>query len=182
LIEPLKNKSKSQFGAVLIALLIAAGLAYYLIGPNSIADRQNYEQILKLYMGYKKEFPDVQDVSPREAMEVVNTGKVVFVDVRGANEQKVSRLPGAISADVFLENLEKYNNFIKIGYDTIGYRSGVLAQELYHRGIPIYNLRGGLLAWVHAGGRVYKGTDETRSIHVYSREWDLGPAGYESVR
>jgi rhodanese-related sulfurtransferase len=114
-------------------------------------------------------------------MELVNTGKVVFIDVREPEEQSVSRLPGAITVDSFLENLDHYNDFIKIGYCTISYRSGILARELHQNGIPMYNLRGGLLAWVHGGGKVYKGAAESRRIHVYSQDWDLGPDGYESV-
>ena len=147
-----------------------------------MADSHKRNQIIKLYMTYKKEFPDVQDVGPQEAMELINTGRVVFIDARKPDEQSVSRLPGAITVDDFLENLEKYNDFIKIGYGTIGYRSGILARELYQKGIPIYNLRGGLLAWVHTGGKVYNGSAESHRIHVYSQEWDLGPDGYDSVR
>jgi len=43
------------------------------------------------------------------------------------------------------------------------------------------NLRGGLLAWVHDGGKVYDRNGETRRIHVYGRKWDLGPKDYEAV-
>jgi len=73
------------------------------------------------------------------------------------------------------------NDYIKIGYCTISYRSGVLARGLNQKGIPIYNLRGGLLAWVHDGGKVYNGSKETHRIHVYGQEWNLGPEGYEAV-
>ena len=155
--------------------------AYYQMFSESKTNARKREQIHKLYLSYKKEFPDVQDVGPQEAMELANTGKVVFIDVREPDEQSVSRLPGAITIDSFLENFETYNDFIKIGYATISYRSGIIAQELHQKEIPIYNLRGGLLAWVHAGGKVYYGDDETRRIHVYSQEWNLGPDGYESV-
>ena len=46
---------------------------------------------------------------------------------------------------------------------------------------PHYVLRGGLLAWVHAGGKVYDKNGETRRIHVYGRKWNLGPRDYEGV-
>ena len=164
-----------------MALLVAGGLVYYLTGSQQVSDRRKYEKVLKLYMSQKKEFPDVQDVSPREAMELVNTGKVVFIDVREAGEQSISRLPGAITIDRFLENFEPYHNFIKIGYDTIGLRSGIIARELLQKEIPMYNLRGGLLAWVHAGGKVYNKKAETRRVHVYDRKWDLAPNGYDAV-
>jgi len=177
----MKQNTKIYFAITLVALLAILGSAYSLAWSESNADGQKRQKILELYMSYKKKFPEVQDVTPREAMELYNTGKVVFIDVRGPDEQSVSRLPGAISADVYLENPEKYNDYIKIGYCTIGYRSGILAQELNHKGIPVYNLRGGLLAWVHDGGKVYNGTEETHRIHTYSREWNLGPDAYEAV-
>jgi rhodanese-related sulfurtransferase len=177
----MKKSSKIYFAIAIIAVLAGIGVRYYLMWPESTTDAQKRDQIEKLYMSYKKEFPAVQDVDPQEAMQLSNTGKVVFIDVRKPSEQSVSHLPGAITADFYLENPEKYNDYIKIGYCTISYRSGILAQELHQKGIPIYNLRGGLLAWVHDGGRVYNGTDETKRIHVYSREWNLGPDSYEAV-
>jgi rhodanese-related sulfurtransferase len=177
----MKKNTKIFYIIVLIALLAVVGIAYYMMRPKLTTDGQKRAQILKLYMGYKKEFSEVQDVSPREAMHLFDTGKVVFIDVREPDEQSVSRLPGAIAADIFLDNTKKYNDYIKIGYCTISYRSGVLAQGLNQKGIPIYNLRGGLLAWVHDGGKVYNGTEETHRIHVYGQEWNLGPEGYEAI-
>jgi len=177
----LKKSSKIYFAIAIIALPAVILFAYHQMLPESITDAQKRDQIEKLYMSYKKEFPEVQDVDPQEAMQLSNTGKVVFIDVREPDEQSVSHLPGAISADFYLENPEKYNDYIKIGYCTISYRSGILAQELHQKGIPMYNLRGGLLAWVHDGGKVYNGTDETKRIHVYNNAWNLGPEGFEAV-
>ena len=177
----MKKNAKTYCVAAVIVLLAIFLAAYYLMQPESISDAQKRDQIYKLYLGYKKKFPDVQDVSPRKAMELTNTGKVVFIDVREHEEQYFSRLPGAITAESFLENPKKYDGYIKIGYCTISYRSGILAQELHQQGIPIYNLRGGLLAWVHAGGKVYNGAEETKRIHVYGEEWNLGPGRYEAI-
>ncbi len=177
----MKKNTKIFYAIAIIALLTIILIAYYRMWPESITDGQKRDQIEKMYMSYKKEFPEVQDVDPREAMQLSDTGKVVFIDVREPDEQSVSHLPGAITADSFLENPEKYNDYIKIGYCTISYRSGILAQELNKKGIPMYNLGGGLLAWVHDGGKVYKGTEETHRIHVYGQEWNLGPEGYETV-
>ena len=176
----IKNK-KIVYAIAVIALLTMFLFAYSQMFSESKTNARKREQIYSLYQSYKKEFPDVQDVGPQEAMELVNTGKVFFIDIREPDEQSVSHLPGAITADFFLENIDNYHNFIKIGYCTISYRSGIFAQQLHQKGIPLYNLRGGLLAWVHGGGKVYKGAVETRRIHVYSSEWDLGPDSYEAV-
>jgi len=114
-------------------------------------------------------------------MQLMREGKAVFVDVREPEEQRVSMLPGAITEQELLKNIQKYKDRILIGYCTISYRSGKLAQKLRDRGIVMLNLRGGMLAWVHAGGRVYDANGETRRIHVYGRKWNLIPEGYEAV-
>jgi sodium/bile acid cotransporter 7 len=134
-----------------------------------------------MYRDYQKDFADVEDIDPREAMKLLQEGKAVFVDVREAKEQKVSMLPGAITEEQLLRSPEKYGDRILIGYCTISYRSGKLAQKLKAKGLSMLNLRGGLLAWVHDGGKVYDQNGETRRIHVYGRKWDLGPKDYEAV-
>ena len=102
----LKNV-KIYYAIAIIALLAVILIAYYQMLPESTTDAQKRDQIEKLYMSYKKEFPEIQDVDPQEAMQLANTGKVVFIDVRKPNEQRESHLPGAITADFFLENPEK---------------------------------------------------------------------------
>jgi sodium/bile acid cotransporter 7 len=93
----------------------------------------------------------------------------------------VSMLPGAVSQAEFLENPERYRGRTVIVYCTISYRSGLLAARLADQGRTVTNLKGGLLAWVLEGGRVYDGAGETRRIHVYGPKWDYPPAGYTSV-
>jgi len=70
---------------------------------------------------------------------------------------------------------------VVIGYCTISYRSGKLAESLAPRGITMLNLEGGLLAWVHAGGKLFDRAGETRRIHVYGRKWNLAPQDYEAI-
>jgi rhodanese-related sulfurtransferase len=86
-------------------------------------------------------------------MKLLEEGKAVLVDVREEKEQKVSMLPGAITEAQLLRSPEKYGDRILIGYCTISYRSGKLAQKLKSMGLSMLNLRGGLLAWVHDGGK-----------------------------
>jgi sodium/bile acid cotransporter 7 len=43
------------------------------------------------------------------------------------------------------------------------------------------NLRGGILSWLHAGGKIYREGRETKSVHVYGRKWDLAPSEYEAL-
>jgi hypothetical protein len=90
-------------------------------------------------------------------------------------------LPGAITEKEFMDNFKSYQDHIKIAYSTISYRSGKFAQKLQKEGIPVYNLRGGILAWVHDGGKVYDRNGETKGIHVHDSEWNLLPARYEAI-
>jgi sodium/bile acid cotransporter 7 len=177
----LRKISGSKLGIAIVALIIAIVCAYIFLVPGSLTDEQKRIKIEKMYSEYKKKFPDVPDIDPQQAMPLWESQKVVFVDVRESDEQFVSKLPGAVTAEAFLENPDKYKDYIKIGYCTISYRSGKLAQKIRNEGIAMYNLRGGLLSWVHNGGKVYSGTKETNRIHVYGRLWDLGPDRYEAV-
>jgi len=151
------------------------------LSSNELSDAAKHRKVESLYEGYKTEFPDVLDLTPRQAMNLIADQKAVFIDTRKPEEQQVSMLPGAITEKEFLNNYKRYEDHVKIAYCTISYRSGIFAENLKKDGIPIYNLRGGILAWVHDGGKVYDQSGETYRIHVYGQEWDLAPERYEAV-
>ncbi len=151
------------------------------LSSNDLSDEDKRRKVEKMYDGYKKQFPEVQDISPQMAAALAAGEKVVFIDVRELDEQRVSMLPGAVTEKEFLSNPQKYEDYVKIGYCTISYRSGKFAQKLREKDIPVYNLRGGILAWVHDGGKVYDQNGEMHRIHVYDHQWDLGPKTYESI-
>lgn len=169
--------------------LFTAGLAFAFVtlmgqqslSSNELNDSEKRQKIEVMYQGYKEKFSEVQDISPREAMKLAEVRQVVFIDVRETKEQTISMLPDAIPDKEFLKNPDKYKDYVKIAYCTISYRSGKFAQKLRKEGIIVYNLQGGLLAWVHDGGKVYHNKIESNRIHVYSPKWNLGPAGYEAV-
>jgi sodium/bile acid cotransporter 7 len=146
-----------------------------------LSDVEKRQKIEKMYVDYQKAFPEIPDMDPRQAMRLVKERKIVFIDVRESKEQLVSMLPEAVTAEAYLENPDKYKAHLKIAYCTIAYRSGKFAQKLKDRGITILNLRGGILAWVHDGGKVYGKHGQTNRIHVYGRKWDLVPNDYEAV-
>jgi rhodanese-related sulfurtransferase len=172
-------------------MLLAAGfLALVLVMSHrevsavpSATDAQKRNAVHEMYAGYKESFPEVTDITAKEAMELLaRKRKVVLVDVRTPEEQRVSMLPGAITRDELLSNLDAYRDHVIIGYCTISYRSGKLAQELRKKGNTMLNLKGGLLAWLHEGGKVYSQGRETRKVHVYGPKWDLAPARFQTVK
>jgi sodium/bile acid cotransporter 7 len=164
-----------------LAAMLSVGLERAGWGADDMSDAAKRVTIETMYAGYKKDFPGVQDIEPAEAMRLLQEGKALLVDVREEKEQKVSMLPGAVTEKQFLKDPGAYRDHTLIGYCTISYRSGKLAEKLKAQGVAMLNLRGGLLAWVHDGGKVYDRNGETRRIHVYGRKWDLGPKDYEAV-
>ena len=173
-----------RYGFVaLMTTVLWIGLGTWVVlGGQRLTDEQKKRIVYGMYDDYRREFPHVREISPREAMKETAQGKIVFVDTRKPAEMRVSMLPGAITEKAFLKDPEKFKDKKIVAYCTISYRSGKFAQEMAKRGIEIFNLRGGLLAWVLEGGKVYDANGETKRINVYGEKWDYPPEGYESVR
>ena len=149
---------------------------------EKLTDQQKKEIVYKMYEDYRRDFPHVREISPQEAMKEAARHKILFVDTRKPAEMTVSMLPGAITREAFLKDPGKFKGLRVVAYCTISYRSGIFAKEMAEKGIEIFNLRGGLLAWVLEGGKVYDAKGETKRINVYGEKWDYPPEGYESVR
>lgn len=150
-------------------------------GAPPLTDRQKKETIRKIYLDIQKKFSTVADISADEALELAEQQQVVFVDTRKPAEQAVSMLPNAVTREMLLKDPTLIQGKTAVVYCTIGYRSGVLAEKLARQGIHLKNLAGGILSWVHAGGKVYDDQGETHGIHVYGKRWDYAPRGYETV-
>lgn len=172
-----------RLAALLLALLtgVVAGWTTPARGGAAMSDAEKKKRVEELYRGYKKDFSQVEDIAPEEAIRLHREGKALFIDVREKREQAVSMLPGAISEEEFLKSYHNFKDKILIGYCTISYRSGKLAERLARKGIRLFNLRGGLLGWVHAGGPIVDREGPSRRIHVYGPKWNLAPDGYEAV-
>jgi len=165
---------------VLIAFLCLADVA---AGDSEMSDAKKKETVYRMYAGYKKDFPEVKDISPQQAMELLNQGMVVFVDTRKPAEMAVSMLPGAVSKQDFLSHPAQYKDKTIVGYCTISYRSGVFAREMAKQGITVINLQGGILAWILEGGKVYDESGKpVKRVHVYGDKWDYAPADYKSIK
>lgn len=176
---------KAVYKNICIFLVLLAGLSGAVgAGANQeLTDPQKLQRVYAMYEEYKEEFPQVRDISVTEAMQMIERGrKVVFVDTRSSEEMAVSMLPGAITKEDFLlADSTHYDDAVVIGYCTISYRSGLFAGDLAEQGRDISNLRGGMLAWVLEGGRVYDQDGVTKRIHTYGSEWEYGPRGYETI-
>ena len=168
---------------LLVGIILSAGMmpSPQVFGADSPSDSEKLRRVMAMYADYRKDFEGVQEIDADAAINLVGDPEVVFVDVRDPEEQAVSMIPGAVTSEVFLAAPERYQGQRIIAYCTISYRSGKLAAKLARQDITIVNLKGGLLAWVHAGGVLVRGYKPIKQLHIYGRQWDLAPHDIETV-
>lgn len=152
------------------------------IGPTPATNATRLEQIETMYAGYRTDFPEVKEISPQSLADRQKSDGIVLVDVRTPEEQAVSMIPGAITAEAFAAAEDTYRDKSVVTYCTIGARSGIYADALRKKGFDVFNLKGSLLAWTHAGLPLKDSEgNETKRVHVYGKKWDLIADGYEPV-
>ena len=164
----------------IVPLLCLIIFSQALVAAESLTDADKKHKIDEMYEGYKGHFPEVKDFSAGQILQLMDREKVIFVDIRKTKEQAVSMIPGAITELEFIRNPSAYRDYIVIGYCTIGSRSGKLARKLKKKGISMSNMRGGILAWLHAGGIVHKDGKPVNRVHVYGSRWNLAPSAMKS--
>ena len=54
-----------------------------------------------MYQEYREDFPGVNEITPQGVLDLEGAEETVLVDVRTAEEQAVSMLPGAITREAF---------------------------------------------------------------------------------
>ena len=180
--ESIRMDNRYATMALMVISFLIGLMPKVVVCGETLTDQQKKVIVYGMYEDYRKEFPEVKEISPREAMKEIAQGQILFVDTRKPAEMVVSMLPGAITLDAFFKDREKFKDRRIVVYCTISYRSGELAREMANNGLEIFNLRGGLLAWVLEGGKVYDAKGETKQINVYDNKWDYPPEGYKSVR
>lgn len=162
-----------------LGLVLVLSLVYVFNRENSMATNQ--AKIDSLYEDYRREFPKIDEITAEEFLRRSSKETFVLVDVRTDREIKTSVIPGAISKSEFIAKRASLQNVPIVAYCTIGYRSGLFAKELAAAGIRVYNLKGGILAWAHAGQSFSSSTGTTRTAHVYGERWNLLPTEYLGI-
>lgn len=141
-------------------------------------------RVQRMYEAYRdRDFPGVPELDVERARTLAESTRVIWLDVRSARERRVSMLRGAIDRDTFERLGDDGPRLPVVVYCTVGYRSGRATGELRARGIEAYNLAGGVLAWIHAGGALVDGRtgEDTHRVHVYGRRWNLVPKDWRAV-
>ncbi|MCZ6835198.1 MAG: rhodanese-like domain-containing protein [Planctomycetota bacterium] len=145
------------------------------------SDEAKHEQIKKKYAQSKTHFPEVPDISAQELNVRMEDENLVIVDVRTPEEQAISKIKGAITADEFEAKADQYRDKSIVCYCTIGHRSGLYTQQLMSRGFKAENLQGAILAWTHASGKLEDSSGETTKVHIFSKAYSLTAEGYDPV-
>jgi len=169
--------------------LVALGISLFAVLTTLIAcsrspadDASRKARVDALYAGYKKDFTTAPEISAEDALALWREGRLLPVDIRSPEERAVSTLPGAVAEQEYLADPQRFAGKTPVPYCTIGYRSGVLAAALAEKGLPVLNMAGGLLGWLHAGGTLVDASGQPANrVHVYGRTWDLAPLAYTSV-
>ena len=164
-------------GTMAVITVLGLGCAS---GPP-LSDAEKLAEVRRMSQELDERFPAVAAVDVEEVGRLLEKDSVVLIDVREAREREVSRIPGAITAEEFEAAPERYADVAAVAYCTIGHRSSEYAARLTAEGHPVRNLRGSILAWVHAGGPLVGPDGPTRRLHVYGRDWDLAPASIETI-
>lgn len=147
-----------------------------------LTDSQKRSAVYEMYAEYKRDFPEVLDISPSDAGDLLSEGQIQFVDVRNPEEIGISTLPGAIDRHSYLQNKGQYGNKTVVAFCTISYRSGIFAQEMARQGVAVQNLTGGILAWILEGGQIFDEGGASKRLHVYGPKWDLAPGDFETIK
>ena len=145
-------------------------------------DGEKRAAIEAMYREFQPDFPDAPEISVEDLIRLQTGENVLIVDVREPEERMVSIIPGAMSKEAFESLKRELGDAPIVVHCTIGYRSATYVEALKAEGIEAYNLKGSILAWVHAGQPVVDPEgNETKRVHVYGKRWDLLPEGYEAV-
>lgn len=110
------------------------------------------------------------------SFQKMNEGAVVLLDTRSYEEYEISHIQGArwVGFDAF--NVGKVDNLPKdttiVLYCSVGYRSDLVGKKLKDAGYgKVYNLWGGIFAWINQGHPVFVNNKRTHRIHPYSPVW-----------
>ncbi len=181
--KKLRGRKLALWLGVGIVVCALAALAAGALKPHLLDNAHKRQAVNEMYFDYKQQFPNVIDIRPEEAIELLGKKNVVFVDDREPKERAVSTIPGAIPADNVRADPETYQGKTLIAFCTISYRSGKLAQEYGDKyNLKFKNMTGGILGWLHAGGPIVDASGRsTMKVHVYGPTWDLAPDGYKTV-
>lgn len=119
-----------------------------------------------------KLYPSVASISTDTLNNQLEHGKeLTIIDVRPAEEYKISHLPGAINV-TDVKRLKIPKNTEVIVYCSVGIRSARFAKSMSREGYKyVFNLRGSIFEWANKGYPLMRGDQSVKVVHPYSSKW-----------
>ncbi len=109
--------------------------------------------------------PHVPEVDPIEAIRLLNEAGAVLLDVREDDEWAAGHAPRAIHIPLGTLDPRSFDAGVPVvAVCRSGKRSGVAASQLAAAGITVYNLAGGMEAWLESGQPVIRDDYKTATI------------------
>jgi rhodanese-related sulfurtransferase len=104
----------------------------------------------------------VKTIEPKILKTWLDKGEACLIDVREPHEYQAARIPGAVLVslgDLSAETLPDHRGKKLVMQCHFGKRGSTACQQLLTSdpNVEIYNLEGGLAAWVNAGYSVLEG-------------------------
>ncbi len=121
-------------------------------------------------------FDDVPRMGPAALAERIGRAETVrLLDARTPEEYAVSHLRGAVRVDPDAPRWAPVPaGTTVVVYCAVGYRSAKVARALRARGLrEVFNLDGGVFAWVADGRAVERAGRRVAEVHPYDRAWGL---------
>jgi len=164
-----------------ITLLLTLLFTISCINPQSYENKSKI--IDSMATAVTMENKDINHIDAKDLMLKMEQKSYdsILVDARSRGEQLVSMIPGAVPKDVFEKNKKNFKDKEIITYCTIGGRSSSFARKLNSEGFKTSSLKGGVLAWAHAGGVFDSQGQQTKKVKFLNDAWDILPKGYEGV-
>ena len=132
---------------------------------NSITEEQKKSLVERLGEPIIRSYPELKHLNGKEVKELIKKNpKTVLVDVRNANERKISMIDGAICKKDFEKRKADLVKTPVIIYSSTGYRSAKFARTLKIEGFQVYNFIVSVLSWSHENVKFLKGKVEKKEI------------------
>ena len=166
-------RKRPRLSLALSLLLMTQGGSAHAVGAADLDQR-----IDALVADIQDRVADVPVIRAQQLRDAIASAEPpILLDVREPRERAVSVIPGAVSDASGIPP-----GAAVVVYCTVGLRSGNAARALRQQGYAAVNLRGGILAWLAAGGGVVDAQGApTRRVHVYGPRWAAVPADVEAV-
>jgi rhodanese-related sulfurtransferase len=108
---------------------------------------------------------DVPQVDPIEAIRLLNESGAVLLDVREDDEWSAGHAPRAIHITLGSLDTRGFDPTVPVvAVCRSGKRSATAASQLAAAGVTVYNLAGGMKAWLEAGQPVIRDDHKAATI------------------